>query len=385
MRRLTRGWLSPASLLLAILAGCGSSGSSTAPVSTPPESTEPATFIITGRVKGASDVTKVTLTLTPGGTTVHPAASGTYEFTGLAKGTYTVTPALGGYTFNPASLSATVDAFDVAGGDFVMTSASATGPNTPDIPLPTSATDELPARSKELVTDVAPVQDFSPYVDPAAVHTACPSFKGGNVALTSSGASVAPALPYTYSCQCHDCNCNWFGFDCDTCCNTCTGSCSGPVLSNPPFLRRTVYWKKVFQTLVGPGASYTQAMSVTSGSSKTDAETLATTMGVQASVGLKIFSWLSASISATFSRTSSQTHSVTVSESQTVAQTFSCPSSSATASRLFVVWQLHERFDFSDATGRSQWVDPVYHPVADGSLPSLENALSLFYESTTVF
>ena len=325
------------------------------------------------------------MTLSPGNVTVHPSSNGEYMFTELAEGTYTLTPSLSGYVFKPLSLSLTVDGFDLSGQNFAMSSASTTGPNTPDIPLPTSPTDELPGTSQELVTDVAPVQDFSPYVDSAAFKSACPSFTNGNVVLVADGSGVTPTASYSYSCQCHDCKCNWFGFDCDTCCNKCTGTCTGPALANPPYLRRTVYWRKVFQTLVGPGASYTQTVSVTSGSSKTESETLASSMSITAQAGVSLFRVLSLSISATFSQSSSHTQSVTISESQTVAQTFSCPTSADNTSRLFVVWQLHERFDFSDAAGKATWVDPVYHPASEGSLPDLDNALSLYYESTTVF
>jgi 6-phosphogluconolactonase (cycloisomerase 2 family) len=45
-------------------------------------------------------------------------ASGSYSFSGLANGSYTVTPSLTGYTFAPASLAVTVNGADVTGQDF---------------------------------------------------------------------------------------------------------------------------------------------------------------------------------------------------------------------------------------------------------------------------
>jgi VCBS repeat-containing protein len=56
--------------------------------------------------------------------TTHSATtdvSGNYTISGLADGTYTVTPSLSGYTFNPATASATVSGANVTGIDFTAT------------------------------------------------------------------------------------------------------------------------------------------------------------------------------------------------------------------------------------------------------------------------
>jgi hypothetical protein len=45
-------------------------------------------------------------------------SSGNYTFSGLANGTYTITPSHAGYTFNPTSLSTTVNGADVTGMNF---------------------------------------------------------------------------------------------------------------------------------------------------------------------------------------------------------------------------------------------------------------------------
>lgn len=55
------------------------------------------------------------------------AAGGTYEFDGLADGTYTVTPVLAGYTFSPASRQIVIDGADMT-ANFI---ASASGAATP--------------------------------------------------------------------------------------------------------------------------------------------------------------------------------------------------------------------------------------------------------------
>lgn len=56
-------------------------------------------------------------------------SDGTYAIRYLANGTYTVTPTLSGYTFEPATLSVTIQDADVTGKDFVASAASeAQGP-----------------------------------------------------------------------------------------------------------------------------------------------------------------------------------------------------------------------------------------------------------------
>jgi hypothetical protein len=61
-------------------------------------------------IGGATDNSGVTVSLT-GGTAAAPVttmAGGSYSFTGLANGVYTVTPSRTGYTFTPASSQVTI-------------------------------------------------------------------------------------------------------------------------------------------------------------------------------------------------------------------------------------------------------------------------------------
>ncbi|HVT17502.1 MAG TPA: CARDB domain-containing protein [Thermoanaerobaculia bacterium] len=53
--------------------------------------------------------------------TSHTASDGSYSVSGLANGTYVLTPSLPGYTFLPATLMATIAAHDVSLEDFVGT------------------------------------------------------------------------------------------------------------------------------------------------------------------------------------------------------------------------------------------------------------------------
>jgi hypothetical protein len=66
------------------------------------------TWTITGGVGASGSGATIALTGTSTATTTA-SASGAYTFSGLANGTYTVTPSLSGYTFNPASVGVTVN------------------------------------------------------------------------------------------------------------------------------------------------------------------------------------------------------------------------------------------------------------------------------------
>ena len=84
------------------------------------------TYAISGTVSGAT-AQGVTMTLsgTASGTTTT-ASDGTYSFTGLVNGSYTVTPSRLGYTFSPSSLTFTVSGGNATGKDFVATAISTT-------------------------------------------------------------------------------------------------------------------------------------------------------------------------------------------------------------------------------------------------------------------
>jgi len=83
----------------------------------------PNTFSISGTVTGdIQQGVTVAVDATHSATT---DASGNYTISGLADGTYTVTPTITGYTFTPATASATVSGADVTGVDFTSTQNAA--------------------------------------------------------------------------------------------------------------------------------------------------------------------------------------------------------------------------------------------------------------------
>lgn len=96
-----------ASVGLLAFAGCGGGGGGGGP-----------TYATSGAVSGAiADGVLVTLTGNNADTTTT-AGGGLYSFSGLANGSYTLTPSLAGYTFRPASIVMTVAGANVTGQDF---------------------------------------------------------------------------------------------------------------------------------------------------------------------------------------------------------------------------------------------------------------------------
>jgi hypothetical protein len=79
----------------------------------------PSTHSISGTVSG--DIAQGVVVSTDAAHSATTDASGNYTISGLADGAYTVTPALTGYTFTPATASATLSGADVTGIDFVGT------------------------------------------------------------------------------------------------------------------------------------------------------------------------------------------------------------------------------------------------------------------------
>jgi RHS repeat-associated protein len=82
---------------------------------------------VSGRVTlNGAGLSGVTMTLSGAASrSVAADASGNYAFTGLANGTYTVTPSKAGYTFTPSSQSVTVSGANKTGINFTAAQTSA--------------------------------------------------------------------------------------------------------------------------------------------------------------------------------------------------------------------------------------------------------------------
>lgn len=100
----------------ALLTGCSSS--------TPP--TEPgATYTLTGKIKAATTESMAGITVTIASASAVTDATGAYTFAGLANGTYVVSPAMTGLTFEPLTHSVTVNGANAVAADFVATKVRA--------------------------------------------------------------------------------------------------------------------------------------------------------------------------------------------------------------------------------------------------------------------
>src|SRR6266481_688397 len=81
-----------------------------------------ATYTISGTISPAAGGNGATVILSgAAGATTVANVSGSYSFSGLANGTYTVTPSNTGYAYSPASNNVTINAANVAGVNFTAT------------------------------------------------------------------------------------------------------------------------------------------------------------------------------------------------------------------------------------------------------------------------
>jgi len=110
---------------IAFLWGCSGTVSSHSSPVTPPGA---QTFSIAGTISPAAGGSGATVTLSGAASATTTAdASGSYNFMGLANGTYAIAPSNTGYTFSPASQTATVAGANVAGVNFTA-NVQPTGP-----------------------------------------------------------------------------------------------------------------------------------------------------------------------------------------------------------------------------------------------------------------
>src|SRR5204862_41713 len=111
--RSSKGGFALAIWLGVIFAACGRGGSST--------------YALSGAVTGAiADGVLITLTGATNATTTT-AGGGSYSFSGLANGSYTLTPSKAGYSFSPPSITVTVGGGNVTGQNFLASLATFKG------------------------------------------------------------------------------------------------------------------------------------------------------------------------------------------------------------------------------------------------------------------
>jgi len=118
------------SLGLIFLDGWGTAGANPSTAA----SANPQTWTISGSVSPPASAAGTTLTLQgPSSATTSPDTSGNYSFTGLANGSYTITPAKSGVTFSPASQSIAINGASQSGVNFTINAAA--GPTLQSITI----------------------------------------------------------------------------------------------------------------------------------------------------------------------------------------------------------------------------------------------------------
>ena len=91
-----------------------------------------SSLTVSGTISPAVSGSGTTLTLT-GGATATANGSGSFTFSGVADGTYTVTPAKTGFTFTPASQPVTVSGASVSAVNFTVAPVTISGSITPTL------------------------------------------------------------------------------------------------------------------------------------------------------------------------------------------------------------------------------------------------------------
>jgi len=237
----------------------------------------------------------------------------------------------------------------------------------PAVPVPTSPTDALPPKSEELVVGTSSaLPDFRPDVEElrqmADDGTSAWTLQNRPLKLVCDGVLAR---------------------------NTCDPAASEPTyVTAAPRLMHIRYWKRLKQVTLDPGTSYSQAQTVTYGSSTTNTEsqTFSTTIGVEvsASAGWGAFS---ASVSASFEQTETheEINSVTFSEESSFTETYAVESD-PNRTIVYALWQLVDVFALVDAGGTPIDESGALVHVKIPAIPRLEFAnKDVIYQSVTRF
>jgi hypothetical protein len=253
--------------------------------------------------------------------------------------------------------------------------------NTPAIPLPTSATDEPPQTSDELITDSKDIENFSVYLssdesdepeyinvlegDDGDIYRIASSayyslIENGELLGGSSPVWQSVSGTSTVQLILHSIADFPFGY-------------FNPYLQEIPLIQRVVYWKRLICTTVEYPNDFTQTYTYTYGSSSTETTELAKNLTV--TLGSDAWASLSASLTETFSK------SLTVSEESTDSKEFGC-SSIQGKKIVFTVWQLVERYQIVNRDGTA-WCDSNYG--SQVSAATVTNRLQRFYTSVVKF
>ncbi len=151
------------------------------------------TYSISGTVSGAV-ASGVTINLTGASTaSTTTGTGGTYTFSGLANGSYTVTPSLTGYTFSPTSTAVTISSANQTGINFTSTavptysiSGTVSGAVTSGVTMNLTG-----AKTASTTTGTGGTYTFSGLANGS--YTVTPSLSGYTFAPTSTAVTISSA------------------------------------------------------------------------------------------------------------------------------------------------------------------------------------------------
>ncbi len=202
--------------------------------------------------------------------------------------------------------------------------------NLPEIPVPTSVNQLMPARSDDLVIGLSePLEEFEPLVSELRTMR-----DDGSLIWSAQNRHLILACPGVLPVN--------------------TGDADAPdptYISARPRLMHTRYWRRLEQNTLSPGTSFTLTKTVTWGASTYHEESteFSRTMGVEVEAG---GSWgaFSASVKASYSQTStySEVEAVTFSTEESEERSYDVQAP-ASGTRVYVLWQLVDVFSLVDA------------------------------------
>jgi hypothetical protein len=111
--------------------------------------------------------------------------------------------------------------------------------------------------------------------------------------------------------------------------------------TEPPRLKHTRYWRKIFSVILGENTEYSEAHSVTYGISETEGREFSVTVGMEADAW---FVTMKAEITASFS------YDITHSSETSTSKTFTAQGAEG-KDTVFTVWQRVNRFYLCDSNG----------------------------------
>lgn len=240
--------------------------------------------------------------------------------------------------------------------------------NLPEVPVPDSVNDLLPASSESKDVGMSrEIETFSPTVTRyrQMLDDGTYAWIDADRRLLLACADVLPV------------------------CSSDTLATDKSYVSVKPRLMHTRYWRKVKQVTLEPGTtSYQYEETITSGTSTshTESREFSSTMGIEVSVG---GSWgpFSASVTASYEQTETvgEVNTVSFSEETSVTETFTVQAD-PDRTTIYAIWQLVDRFTLVDAdTVRVHESEILRHvelpEIAHIEFPSHDT----IYQSTTFF